>query len=140
MSRERPRPVRRASLAAVWVGVLALVTAACAGADDGSATQLLAADEAVEVLDEGDTTVIDVRTPEEFEEGHVDGARLIDFQSDDFEERVDELDRDEPYVLYCATGNRSGQAAEVMEELGFTEVLDAGGYDDLAAAGAATER
>jgi phage shock protein E len=126
----RPSAARRTGLA-----LAALLVVGCAGASADEPT-LLAADEAVTVLAEDDVEVIDVRTPEEYEEGHVIGAMLIDFQSDDVEQQLDELERDQTYVLYCRTGNRSGQAAELMDELGFTDVYDAGAYDDLAEEGA----
>ncbi len=101
--------------------------------------ELVAADEAVDLLgDRDDVTVVDVRTPEEFDDGHLEGAELFDIQSPDFEERIAALDRDDAYVVYCRTGNRSAVAVELMEELGFTEVYDAGGYDELAEAGAPT--
>jgi phage shock protein E len=79
--------------------------------------------------------LVDVRTPEEFAQGHLAGAELIDFQAPDFRQRIAELPRDEPYFLYCRTGNRSAQAAAVMAELGFADVVDGGGYEDLVAAG-----
>lgn len=69
-------------------------------------------------------TVIDVRTPEEFAEGHVDGAELIDFYEPTFAERIAELDRSREYLVYCRSGNRSGQAVELMEQLGFGQVWE----------------
>jgi phage shock protein E len=127
--------------------LLALTACATDGSEDagaqpaptGATIELVAADEAVDLLgDRDDVTIIDVRTPEEFEDGHLDDAELFDIQASDFEERIAALDRDEPYVVYCRTGNRSAVAVELMEDLGFTEVYDAGGYADLADAGAPT--
>jgi phage shock protein E len=74
-----------------------------------------------------DVVVLDIRTPEEFDEGHLEGAILIDFYEADFVQRLSELDRDTPYVLYCRSGNRSGQTVPVMEQLGFRSVSDVGG-------------
>ncbi len=71
--------------------------------------------------------LLDVRTPEEFDAGHLDGAIMIDFYEGDFADRIAELDRDVPYVIYCRSGNRSGQTRELMEELGFASVDDVGG-------------
>ena len=78
--------------------------------------------------------VIDVRTPEEYAEGHVEGATNIDVQATDFDDRVAELDRDTTYVVYCRSGNRSAAAAERMREAGLT-VVDGGSLEDMAAAG-----
>jgi len=74
-----------------------------------------------------DLVILDVRTPEEFGEGHIDGAVMLDFYRDDFAVELAKLDPDVPYVLYCRSGNRSGQTLKLMEGLGFTEVDDVGG-------------
>ncbi len=71
--------------------------------------------------------IIDVRTPEEFAEGHLDGSSMIDFYEADFADRVGALDPDQPYLIYCRSGNRSGQTRDLMEELGFTDVRDVEG-------------
>jgi rhodanese-related sulfurtransferase len=73
--------------------------------------------------------LVDVRTPEEYAEGHIENALLINFKSDDFEEKIQELDKDKPVYVYCKSGNRSGQASEIMKELGFKQIIDLdGGY------------
>jgi len=74
-----------------------------------------------------DLVVLDVRTPEEFEEGHLAGATLLDFYAPDFADRLTELDHDVPYLLYCRSGNRSDQARQMMLDLGFTDVADVDG-------------
>ncbi|MFO7961786.1 MAG: rhodanese-like domain-containing protein [Nitriliruptoraceae bacterium] len=99
------------------------------------------AQDAVSLLGErDDLSVIDVRTPAEFADGHLEGAELVDIYEPAFRDEIDGLDRDGSYVLYCRTGNRSGQAAAFMRELGFTEVYDAGGLAELADAGATIVR
>jgi rhodanese-related sulfurtransferase len=75
--------------------------------------------------------VIDVRTPEEFEAGHLPEAVNLDYQAPDFAAQVAELPRDRSYVVCCASGNRAAGAVEQMRALGFTEVVNAGGYEDL---------
>ena len=60
-------------------------------------------------------------------EGHIDDAIMIDFYSDDFADQLAGLDPDVPYVLYCRSGNRSGQTLAIMEQLGFTSVQDVDG-------------
>jgi rhodanese-related sulfurtransferase len=74
-----------------------------------------------------DLVVLDVRTPEEFAEGHLEGAVLIDFYAADFADQLAALDANVPYLVYCRSGNRSGQALGVMEQLGFTSVVDVDG-------------
>ena len=85
---------------------------------------------------ESDVVVLDVRTPMEFAEGHLENAINIDFQSDSFEADISKLDRDTAYAVYCRSGNRSGQAVKVMAGLGFTNLYDLdGGVIDWVAAG-----
>ena len=131
-SSDRLRPV----IAVCVLLLLASALAACGPADPG--VRSMAAADAVDEL--ATRTVIDVRTPAEVAEGAVRGALNVDFQAPGFRERIAELDRDGRYLLYCRTGNRSGQAAAIMEDLGFTDVVDAGGFAALAAAGAPVTR
>ncbi len=80
--------------------------------------------------------VLDVRTPGEYADGHLVGARNVNVGAADFRARVESLDRTTPVYLYCRSGNRSRQAAEIMREMGFTTLYNAGGYADLKRAGA----
>lgn len=81
------------------------------------------------------TAVIDVRTPAEFAEGHLDGAINIDLQSPEFAGAIAQLDPAGSYILYCKSGNRAGQAVTAMESLGFTTLVNLG---DVASASVAT--
>ena len=79
---------------------------------------------------------LDVRTPGEFAEGYIKGARLINFQSGNFENEIAALDKNATYAVYCRSGNRSGQAVKVMQDAGFTNVFNMnGGVIDWANAG-----
>lgn len=87
-----------------------------------------------------DVVLIDVRTPAEHRSGHVAGSRLIDWHAPDFADQVAGLPRDRAYRLYCRSGNRSGHAARLMTQLGFPDVANVGGFEDLARAGADVAR
>ncbi len=82
----------------------------------------------------GSTVIIDVRSPEEFAQGHLEGAELIDFNAGDLEAALTELDPDAEYVVYCRSGNRSSQAVAMMEDAGFTNVTDLGSLESAAKA------
>ena len=71
--------------------------------------------------------VIDVRTPEETSAGHLEGAILFDIYDAAFMGKLATLDKSANYFLYCRSGSRSGQAIEIMKEVGFTGELDNGG-------------
>lgn len=77
------------------------------------------------LTESGEYTMIDVRTPQETNEGKIDViAREIDFYNSNFEDEIAKLDRSDKYLLYCQSGNRSGQTLQIMERLGFTEVYE----------------
>lgn len=80
--------------------------------------------EAAKVLKEDpQVIVLDVRTPKEFEAGHIAGARNIDFNQGTFESELGKLDRTKRYLVHCAAGGRSGRSLEVFRRLGFQSVL-----------------
>lgn len=91
---------------------------------------------ATEITQPG-VTIIDVRTPEEFAAGHVDGAVNINLESGTFEADIAQLDPNAAYAVYCRSGNRSGQATTIMGDAGFTDVTNLGnaGFAELASAG-----
>ena len=114
-----------------------LIAAACSsGSATGIGIRKLGAKEAVTVIDQ--RTVIDVRSAGEAASGIVTGATVLDFNSGEFEAKIGSYDRSAAYFVYCRSGSRSGQAVEIMKNLGFTDVIDGGAYADLVDAGAPT--
>lgn len=81
-----------------------------------------------------DTVILDVRTPEEFDAGHLEGATLLDFNSGDLAAALPELDPSAEYVVYCRSGNRSGQAIALMEQAGFERLTNLGSLEQAAEA------
>lgn len=76
--------------------------------------------------------ILDVRTPEEFAAGHVQGAVNLDLNGGAFGHAMSTLDRDVSYVLYCRSGNRSGVAAGMLQQAGFTDVQNLGSVQEAA--------
>lgn len=72
-------------------------------------------------------TVIDVRTQEEFSEGHIQDAVLINFHDPDFKTKISELDINGKYLLFCRSGNRSVKAVLLMNQMGFKNALNIAG-------------
>lgn len=68
--------------------------------------------------------VLDVRTPEEFAEGHLQNATLKNFYAPDFKTQLEQMNRHQPTILYCRSGNRSGKTLALMRELGFRNVYE----------------
>lgn len=64
--------------------------------------------------------VLDVRTEEEMEEGYLPNAKLIDiYKGQEFVEEIEKLDKTKNYYIYCRSGQRSGQACQLMDQMGF---------------------
>lgn len=81
-------------------------------------------EDAKKVINSGEVVVIDVRTPAEYAEGHIPGARNIDIYDDSFSDIVEKLPNDETYFVVCRSGGRSAQACSVMQELGISGVIN----------------
>jgi rhodanese-related sulfurtransferase len=83
-----------------------------------STTKDVTPDEAALLINgEPGVLVIDVRTPEEFAEGHIAGAKNVDFLGDDFEKQIAALPAEKPLLVHCAAGNRSSKAVVKIAEL-----------------------
>ena len=88
-----------------------------------------------------DEQLLDVRTPSEYQSGHLPKATLMDFREDGFEEKVAQLDKDKPVMLYCAGGGRSHAAAAMLAQLGFWKVYELeGGMKNWVNSGEAVEK
>jgi rhodanese-related sulfurtransferase len=73
---------------------------------------------------EDEKIVLDVRTPEEFNSGHLSDAVLINYREPDFKQQLSQLDKSKPVFVYCAAGSRSEGAAVALKDLGFNKVYE----------------
>jgi rhodanese-related sulfurtransferase len=71
-----------------------------------------------------DFIILDIRTPQEFASGHLEGAVNIDYYSESFTQELNALDKSKTYLMYCRSGGRSARALQSMKSLGFTEVYE----------------
>jgi rhodanese-related sulfurtransferase len=89
-----------------------------------------------EVIAEPGVIILDVRTPEEFNAGHIENAININVADSNFSSEVSKLDKNATVAVYCRSANRSAVATKEMAELGFTDMYDMqGGIIDWEAAG-----
>ncbi len=124
------RTIIRGALAGALL-ILAPTLSACSSGDDASAQVAEVSFDGAHVnaaqfaaaVDEPGVTVVDVRTPAEFAEGHLPGAVNIDVSGADFESQVAALDPEADYAVYCRSGNRSRAAIDLMTGVGVTHTL-----------------
>ena len=103
-------------------------TAKVSHTNGADAAKLLAEDTSIAVLD--------VRTPGEYAEGHIKGAKNIDFRGEDFAAKIGDLDKSKRYLVHCKSGGRSGQSLAQFEKLGFANIVHLDdGFDAWKAAG-----
>ena len=120
--------------AILFLCLLMVSITACGNENNNSSTAVyrkITADEAYQMMQDTDKfTLLDVRTVEEFEERHIEGAVLIpDFEIND--RAAEELpDKNALILIYCRTGRRSANVANILVEMGYTNIYDFGGIND----------
>ena len=118
----------------IFLFLAVMMLTACGQAnenDQGAVYVNITAEEAKQIMDtEEGYIILDVRTQEEYDQGHIPGAVLI--PNTEIEARAeDELpDKDQLILVYCRSGNRSKKAAEILVELGYTNIKEFGGIID----------
>lgn len=88
--------------------------------DSGDYGDVTVAEASNLIGDKPGLVILDVRSQSEYDDGHIEGAILI--PNTEIADRLDELDKGDELLVYCRTGNRSGQAIEILEEAGFTKI------------------
>ena len=101
----------------------ALLVVSCAEEKKGE-VKIVSAEEMQTLIELEDVQLVDVRTPEEYQEGYIAQSQNIDFNSPTFEEDIKELDKTRPVVLYCRSGGRSAKCAKKLIDAGFVKIYD----------------
>lgn len=119
----------------LWVlSVIAvLFLSACSPSDtkeENTAYHKVTPEEAKEMMDNETVTIVDVRTAEEYAEGHVPGAILVDNNTIGKDQPKELPDKDAKLLIYCRSGKRSKAASDKLVEMGYQNVYDFGGIID----------
>ena len=116
-------------IAVVLSAMLLLI--GCTAAPNGSAYRQISMEEAIETMEKEDAYVIlDVRTDQEFADGHIPGAICIPNETIGSEKPSMLPDTDQLILVYCRSGNRSKQASQKLASLGYTNIVEFGGIKD----------
>lgn len=109
--------------------VAVALVAGCSPTQNSNGIKITAG-EAKEKMDAGGATVVDVRTAEEYEQGHIEGAVLVPNETIG-QGDIDKLpEKDAVILVYCRSGRRSADAASKLVKLGYSNVYDFGGISD----------
>lgn len=103
--------------------------AACQTANETAGTfEEIAPNAFAQKMKEDGVFLLDVRTVEEYAEGHLEGAQQYDYyETESFKSMLNGLDKSKTYLIYCRSGSRSGNAMDMMKGLGFTKVYNLDG-------------
>jgi phage shock protein E len=132
----------RLVIGAAWLAAALVVLPACGGSSSDAepatvpsvtvgtasgAVRSVSPTEAATLIAQPGVRLLDVRTPEEYAAGHIEGAQQLDWNAPGFAAGLAALDKSASWVVYCHSGNRSGQATALMAQEGFTDVNDVAG-------------
>lgn len=125
---------RKTIILTLTAALLLLALAGCGGTDAGTSeapapeARTITQEEAQQIMDSGeDIVIVDVRTEEEYAEGHIPGAICIPNETITTEMPAELPDPDQKILVYCRTGRRSGEASAKLAAMGYTDINDFGG-------------
>lgn len=105
--------------------VLCIMACSCVKQQEG--VNLVDSNKFEQQMKEPASQIVDVRTPQEYSEGHIANAVNMDVTSNDFESKIASLDKEKPVMVYCKAGGRSAKAAAILRDNGFKNVYDLDG-------------
>ncbi|UZO79285.1 rhodanese-like domain-containing protein [Aquimarina sp. ERC-38] len=112
------------------ISILLVLSVSCAQTTETtekSTIELLSPEEMNTLLSLENVQLIDVRTPKEFQGGHIKGAINIDYRDANFLEMLAKVDKSKPVAVYCKKGGRSGACSNIMQKEGFQKIYDLDG-------------
>ncbi|PQJ30692.1 hypothetical protein BST92_01525 [Nonlabens arenilitoris] len=102
------------------------LTQSCFEAKAGT-VELVSSEEAADIIKSQSAQLVDVRSKEQFEAGHIEGAINIPVDSENLNEIIAGLNVKEPVLVYCNGGRQSAQCAKILEDKGFIKIFDLDG-------------
>ncbi|MGM5470597.1 rhodanese-like domain-containing protein [Flavobacteriaceae bacterium LMO-SS05] len=103
--------------------VMFLVTMSCKN-EVQEGVKLVTPAEMQDILELDDVQLVDVRTPDEYKDGHIENSQNIDYNSPTFDEDINKLDKTKPVILYCGSGKRSAKCSIKLIAAGFEKIYE----------------
>jgi rhodanese-related sulfurtransferase len=104
--------------------MMLLMATSCKEETNKGEIKLVTAEEMHTLLQQKDVQLVDVRTPDEYQVGHIKNSQNIDFNSPTFDDDISKLDKTKPVMLYCKGGARSAKCSQKLLEAGFIKIYD----------------
>lgn len=128
--------MKKIMIAAAVLAILALALTGCSKSTEEESVNekiqyiKISPKDAKEIMDNEESIVLDVRTKDEYDQGHIEGAVLLPV--DEISSKAEEVlkDKKAKILVYCRSGNRSATAAKTLIKMGYENVLDFGGIID----------
>ena len=111
----------------IILAVFSFTLFSCQGQESAKVELVEAKAFSEKIANSGEIQLIDVRTPQEFDEQHIDNATNINWNGSDFEQKAAQLDKSKPVYVYCKSGGRSAKASAKLSEMGFTKIYELDG-------------
>jgi rhodanese-related sulfurtransferase len=119
---------RRPFVVCLLLGILVMISVVASGNGPGQVIESIIPEEAYYIIKDSkercDFVILDIRTPDEYARQRIENAINIDYHSETFEKDLDKLDKEKTYIIYCRTGERTGNALNTFRDLGFREVYN----------------
>lgn len=110
----------------LYLFALAMIFISCE-AQQKKGAELISPEKFSQEINKRDALLIDVRTPEEFNAGHIEGAQNINLHDESFTSNINKLDKEKTVFVYCKAGRRSSEAATTLKQNGFKNVVELDG-------------
>ena len=114
----------RINMLRLLIVVIAFSNILCAQNNNGAIAENIDVEKFSKSIEKEGIIILDVRTPQETMQGVIEGAKRINYYSEDFMMQVNKLDKNKPIYIYCASGGRSGGAMHKMNAVGFKEIYN----------------
>ena len=111
----------------LFITAISILFFSCNAQSNSDAKLVDAKEFSAEIKSANAPQILDVRTPQEFNEQHIANATNIDWNGNSFEEQAKQLDKDRTVYVYCKSGGRSAKASSKLAEMGFTDIVELDG-------------